>query len=148
MIDFQLYAHLNDLISCEYYTFKNKNAYQYGQLMTECHFESITKNGILKQLKVQPNRLIAHGNQRYCAAQLLGIDYLPIDLNFLLGLYGMDPNVISLRDNLKLPFHTTKWDYNDIQPTKSQHYPDMSHTYGRGKTEYANPPTLIRYKKE
>lgn len=147
----QLYAHINDLVGCELYewTKNDKHCYQHYRKPPQIPniiLPSVKDKGILYSLKVQPDAKIAHGNERYCVAKKIGITYLPIDVNFLYGLYD-DIGNITLRKGVKLPNHTQIWTKQLARAPRGNIMADCSRLYGRGKTAYADPPELIYYTK-
>jgi len=78
--------------------------------------EDIRLNGIQYCLKVHPNGIIADGNFRYWCAKELGVDYVPIDLPFYMGM-SMNDYLMSIRSDIPIP--TT---FNGKRPVIHQKY--------------------------
>jgi len=69
--------------------------------------EDIRTNGIKYALKVHPNGLIADGNFRYWCAVDLGMEYVPIDLFWFMGMTVND-YLMSIRSDIPIPRAFTK----------------------------------------
>ena len=93
----QLYAHRQDLIQSEIPPFTGKGHREH----LDEWIQSFKDDGILKQLMIKPNGFILDGNIRYEYTRNLGVEYLPIDLRSLIGLYvNSDASNIRLRKGI------------------------------------------------
>lgn len=88
----QLYAKVTDLIRTEYLTTRQEK-YDYKKLLLD-----VKKNGFAHSLKVKPDGLVMRGNTRCEVANELGIEYLPIDAGFFIGIHTTEKdNVMVMR---------------------------------------------------
>jgi len=79
----QLYARTDELIPQEFL-----RGYERGLITALA--ASIKKEGIKQALKVTPDGKIQYGNTRYWAARLAGLEHVPVDLTWFLGLKQFD----------------------------------------------------------
>ena len=75
---------------------------EFGMTKYTDWLEDIRTNGIQYCLKVHPNGLIADGNFRYWCAKELGMEYVPIDFYFYMGL-SMNEYLMSIRSDFPIP---------------------------------------------
>ena len=99
----QLYAKIDSLTPMESLEHCTKNTvitnpkdpdylgYSYTDTLTD-----IKAHGIKHSLQVLPNGWIVNGNRRYWIAKQLGIKWLPIDLQFFVGLVVHEHRMHSL----------------------------------------------------
>ncbi len=106
----QLYAKVSELTPTEdKWVEENYNPIdpdELGKFKYTDWLDDIKKNGIKYCLKVHPNGLIADGNFRYWCAKELGLEYVPIDFFFYMGL-SMNDYLMSIRSDFPIPmeFH-------------------------------------------
>ena len=102
----QLYAKVADLTPTEDKWVEP--AENHNDLEEAGHFHytdwinDIQTNGMQYCLKVHPNGLIADGNFRYWCAKDLGMEYVPIDFFFYMGL-SMNEYLMSIRSDFPIP---------------------------------------------
>jgi len=105
----QLYAKLADITPTEgkwVRALKSKkdcaDPDEFGHYHYKDWLEDIKENGIKYALKIHPNGLIGDGNFRYWCAKKLGIEYVPIDLMFYMGMTVND-YLMSIRSDIPIP---------------------------------------------
>lgn len=130
-LDFQIFARRVDLIPTEGMRVKAVSFEELADKDEWNHWHyrdwlpSFRKDGIKHQMKIAPDGRIKNGNFRYWGGWDLGIDFLPLDFNFLLGLYLNNAGNPVIRDtHLKdLPLYTDMFAKNPVIPAKN-HVPD------------------------
>lgn len=115
----QLYAKVSDLIRTEYSTLEPGIDEEIQGLLA-----SVKKHGFRDSLKVKPDGLIMRGNGRCEVAKELGIEYLPIDAGFFVGIHTTEKDHVMV---IRKIFYEEEIDYiNNLcrpvkKPTTDEH---------------------------
>jgi len=127
----QLYARHSDLITQETVGYHTLTDWTEDHLP---HYESIKEVGIRRPLCVNPNGTISYGNGRHFIARNLGIEYVPINLQWYLGLRVFGNNTLGLRDSMYTQFMRPISDQDATLPINLHphiYQPNYHETLGR-----------------